>query len=106
MTQPPLSADRAVVTWEGPGEQITLTLYGADGEVAVPLPPKRALTLAQELLTRAVSAVKADSWDVMYGQGAPGAGPGAVRGMTANHHRTAAGLLKGDFILAASSERG
>ena len=24
---------RAVVTWEGPGEPIVLTLYGADGEV-------------------------------------------------------------------------
>jgi hypothetical protein len=37
-----------------------LTLYGPDGEVAVPLLPKRALTLAQELLTRGVSAIKAD----------------------------------------------
>ena len=31
-----------------------LTLYGPDGEVAVPLLPKRALTLAQELLTAGV----------------------------------------------------
>ncbi len=47
---------------------------GRGGEaVAVPLPllPKRALTLAQELLTRGVQAIKADSWDVMYEQGAP-----------------------------------
>ncbi len=41
---------RAAVSWEGPGEPIVLALYGADGEVAVPLLPKRALTLAQELL--------------------------------------------------------
>ncbi len=70
----PLSplANRAVVTWEGPGEPIMLTLYGPDGEVvAVPLLPKRALTLAQELLTQGVSAIKADSWDAMYEQGAP-----------------------------------
>ncbi len=62
---------RAVVTWEGPGEPIMLTIYGPDGEaVALPLEPKRALTLAQELLTRGVSAIKADTWDVMYEQGA------------------------------------
>ncbi len=56
-------AGRAVVTWEEPGEPIMLTLYGPDGEVAVPLLPKRALTLAQELLTRGVQAIKADQWD-------------------------------------------
>ncbi len=51
---------RAVVTWEGPGQPIMLTLYGPDGKVvAVPLLPKRALTLAQELLTCGVSAIKA-----------------------------------------------
>ncbi len=38
-----------------------LTLYGADGEVAVPLLPKRALTLAGELPERGVQAIKADS---------------------------------------------
>ncbi len=48
-----------------------LTLYGPAGEVAVPLLPKRALTLAQELLTRGVQAIKADSWNSMYDQGAP-----------------------------------
>ncbi len=48
---------------EGPGEPIMLTLYGPDGEVAVPLLPKRALTLAQELLTCGVAAIKADQWD-------------------------------------------
>ncbi len=36
-------------------------LYGPDGEeVAVSLEPKRALTLAQELLTCAVQAITAD----------------------------------------------
>ena len=66
---------RAVVTWEGPGQPIMLTVYGADGEVTVPLLPKRALTLAQEMLTCAVSAIKADSWADMYGQGAPQRAP-------------------------------
>ena len=38
-----------------------LTIYGPAGEaVAVALDPKRALTLAQELLTCGVSAIKAD----------------------------------------------
>ena len=37
-----------------------LRVYGPDGEVAVPLLPKRALELAQELLTRGVQAIKAD----------------------------------------------
>ncbi len=53
---------RAVVTWVGPGEPIVLALYGPDGEAAVSLSPKRALTLAQELLTRGVQAIKADQW--------------------------------------------
>ena len=53
---------RAVVAWNDPGERIMLKLYGPDSEeVAVmPLEPKRALTLAQELLTCGVSAIKAD----------------------------------------------
>ncbi len=52
-----------VVTWEGPGEPILLTVYGPDDEaVALPLLPARALTLAQELLTRGVMAIKADQW--------------------------------------------
>ncbi len=51
---------RAVVSWNGPGEPIVLALYGPAGEaVAMPLLPKRALTLAQELLTRGVQAIKA-----------------------------------------------
>ncbi len=38
-----------------------LALYGPAGEaVALALLPKRALTLAQELLTRGVQAIKAD----------------------------------------------
>ncbi len=57
-----ITEPRAVVTWEGPGEPITLALYCPEGEVAVPLLPKRALTLAQELLTRGVQAIKADQW--------------------------------------------
>ena len=48
------------MTWEGPGQPIVLTLYSPDGEVAVRLLPKRALELAQELLTRGVQAIKAD----------------------------------------------
>ncbi len=68
--------NRAVVSWNGPGQPIMLTVYGADGEaVALPLEPKRALTLAQELLTRGVSAIKADSWDAMYEQRAPQRAP-------------------------------
>ncbi len=51
-----------VVTWKGPGQPIVLTVHGPDGEVAVPLLPKRALMLAQELLTRGVQAIKADQW--------------------------------------------
>ncbi len=76
ITQLSPPADRAVVTWEGPGEPIMLTIYGPDGVVAaVSLEPKRALTLAQELLTCGVSAIKADSWDAMYEQGAPQRSP-------------------------------
>ena len=37
-------------------------VHGPDGEVAVPMVPKRALELAQELLTRGVQAIKADQW--------------------------------------------
>ena len=63
--------NRAAVSWEGPGEPIMLKVYGPDVDVALALDPKRALTLAQELLTRGVSAIKADSWADMYGQGVP-----------------------------------
>ncbi len=37
-----------------------LTIYSPAGEAAVALVPKRALTLAQELLTRGMQAIKAD----------------------------------------------
>ena len=63
--------------WET-GEYGMITLYGADGAdgaMAVRLLPKRALTLAQELLTRGVQAIKADSWDAMYEPGAPQRAP-------------------------------
>ena len=53
---------RAAVSWERPGQPIMLTVYDPEGEVAVPLLPKRALELAQELLTRGVQAIKADQW--------------------------------------------
>ncbi len=56
----PADQTRAVVIWAGPGQPITLTLYGPAGEVAVPMVPKRALELARELLTRGVQAIKAD----------------------------------------------
>ena len=56
----PPTEPRAVVSWEGPGEPIVLKAYGPSGEVTVPLLPKRALELAQDLLTRGVQAIKAD----------------------------------------------
>ncbi len=76
MPLPRLNADRAVVSWNGPSQPVMLTIYGPAGEaVALPLLPKRALTLAQELLTCDVAAIKADSWDAMYEQGAPQRAP-------------------------------
>ncbi len=36
-----LTQPRAVVSWEGPGNPIMLTLHSPDGEMAVPLMPKR-----------------------------------------------------------------
>ncbi len=53
-----------MVSWEGPGQPIVQQVYGPAGAVEVPLLPKRALTLAQELLTRGVQAIKADQWGV------------------------------------------
>ena len=65
-----------MVSWSGPAQPIMLTIYGPDGEaVAVPLLPKRALTLAQGLLTCGVSAIKAGTWDAMYEQGGPQRAP-------------------------------
>ncbi len=54
------AADRVVVFWEGPGDPITLTVYGPEGEMAVPLLPKRALTLAKELIEEGVRSIKVD----------------------------------------------
>ncbi len=45
-----VTESRVAVSWEGVGEPIVLRVYGPDGEVAVPLLPKRALELARELL--------------------------------------------------------
>ncbi len=59
---------RVVVTWEGPGEPIVLTLYGPAGEVAIPLSPTRALELAKELIDPAVLSIKDKQW----GSGWPG----------------------------------
>jgi hypothetical protein len=60
-TPPPAHTNaRANVSWAGPGQPIVLTLYSPGGDVAVPLLPKRALTLAQELLDAGVQAIKAD----------------------------------------------
>ncbi len=53
---------RTVVSWAGAGEAIVLTIHGPDGEVVVPLSPKRALTLANELLKRGGQALTADQW--------------------------------------------
>ena len=66
MTEP--TEHRAVVSWAGPGQPITLTLYGPDGELAVPLTPKRALELAKELIEPAVLSIKTSQW----GEGWPG----------------------------------
>ena len=52
---------RAVVSWAGQGQPIMLTVYGPDNEAMMRLSPERALTLAQELLTRGVQAIKADT---------------------------------------------
>ncbi len=62
------SEPRAVVTWGGPGQPITLTVYGPDGAVAVPMVPTRALELAKELIEPAVQSIKTDRW----GPGWPG----------------------------------
>ncbi len=43
--------------------RLAIRLVPRDGTTAVPLLPKRALTLAQELLTCGVKAIKADQWD-------------------------------------------
>ena len=55
--------NRAVVTWEGAGQPIKLTVYSPDGEVvSVPLSPVRALELAKDLTEPAVMAIKTEQW--------------------------------------------
>ena len=54
---------RVVVTWAGQGEPITLTHYGADGEVlAMALSPTRALEIAKDLIEPAVQTIKTEQW--------------------------------------------
>ena len=56
------AADRVVVTWEGAGEPIVLTLYGPEGELAaMPLSTTRALTLGKELIQEGASSIKVDA---------------------------------------------
>ena len=65
---------RVVVTWQGAGEPITLTVHGPDGNVggapptSIPLTPMRALELARELIKPAVATIKVNQW----GPGWPG----------------------------------
>ncbi len=54
---------RVVVSQEGPGQPIVLSIYGPGGEVAsMPLTPTRALTLAKELIEPAVAEIKFRQW--------------------------------------------
>ena len=64
----PMTEPRVVVSHEGPGEPIKLTLYSDGAEVAVELTPVRALELAQQLTQPAVTAIKTSQW----GPGWPG----------------------------------
>ena len=59
---PPPIADRALVSWEGPGQPIVLKTYGPSGEVAAALTPVRALELTKDLSEPAVTAIKANQW--------------------------------------------
>ncbi len=58
----PAAKHRAVVTWAGEGQPITLTIYSPDGEVAVPLSPARALDLAKDLIEPTVQRIKTEQW--------------------------------------------
>ncbi len=54
---------RAIVSWEGQGRPIMLTVYGPDGEAAgTKLSPTRALELAKELTEPAVRSIKTTQW--------------------------------------------
>ena len=57
-----ITESRVNIIWAGQGQPITLTVHGPDGEVAVPLLPKRALELAKELIEPAVQSIKTDQW--------------------------------------------
>ncbi len=59
---------RAVVSHEGPGTAIKLTVYNDGAALAVELTPVRALELAQQLTKPAVTAIKHSQW----GPGWPG----------------------------------
>ena len=49
-----------VVSREGSGEPITLTLSGPDGEVGMPLTPVRASELGKDLSEPAVRSIKTE----------------------------------------------
>ena len=54
---------RAVVSWTGKDQPITLTSYDQNGKVAgMKLSPTRALALAQDLIAPAVQSIKFDQW--------------------------------------------
>ena len=54
---------RVVVSQEGPGQPIMLSIYDAGGQVAsVPISPVRALTLAKEIIEPAVAEIKFQQW--------------------------------------------
>ena len=60
---------RCVVTWEGAGQPISLTIYDLNGAaVSMPLSPTRALEMAKELIEPAVRSIKTEQW----GEGWPG----------------------------------
>ena len=65
-TQP--TEPRAVVSWAGKGQPITLTIYDSDGAVAeMKLSPTRALGLAKQLIEPAVTAIKLSQWGEGWG---------------------------------------
>ena len=62
-TPMPGAEHRAVVSWEGASEPITLTLYTPNGEATtVRLAPTRALELAQALIRPSIQSIKHSQW--------------------------------------------
>ncbi len=60
---PTTEQTRAVVSQEGPGQPIMLTIYGPAGKVVVvAISPTRALTLAKELIEPTVAEIKFQQW--------------------------------------------